>query len=624
MKKIIILISVLVVNAILLIQSFTYVNTAQYKEIKTVSYANINYDSRSKDPGVAFVKQFLEKDSATIKEIAVNFNMVVYSTENAGIFQTAPLNSGLRMEIDQASALNLIIRSKDGNFQTLKLVDRVELNKTYRLRINLNRESKLSINVNEGRGDAVLNNIDYAISEILVGTGYDKSLNFDGRLSDFSVDYKLFNRVPSLLQNFIGMLLFISFMYFLFLAFKEWSGPSPEISKENKIESLGLIILIGFGVAILFHYYMAFYMNKPYPFNTFLFFPTNNSNDFYNTVVFGNKALSLPPSYTRNYFPFLNLIISLFSLIKPHVLSFYIFSTIFILYLLRYNQLNLSIGRKQSDIKNILIFTFLTYPVLFSLERGNFELILFIFLSLFVYYYKAGKTFLSILFLSMSIAMKLYPAVFLVLLVADKRYKEVLYAIFTTLLLSAGSMLFLDGDFFGNITRMLQSQKLYTEMYALGDAGLDHGHSIFGVFKAVIYYLKINVDIRQLLTVYVAGVAAVFVALTIFILRFKIKFWQKIGLLIFAMALLPHVSNNYKLLHIFIPIYLFINTGEKERYGYAYIFLFGLLLIPKNYRVFDNLYAGVIFDPVIILLLSALIIIEAVKNKKTLLQPENK
>jgi len=170
MKKIIILISVLVVNAILLIQSFTYVNTAQYKEIKTVSYANINYDSRSKDPGVAFVKQFLEKDSATIKEIAVNFNMVVYSTENAGIFQTAPLNSGLRMEIDQASALNLIIRSKDGNFQTLKLVDRVELNKTYRLRINLNRESKLSINVNEGRGDAVLNNIDYAISEILVGT----------------------------------------------------------------------------------------------------------------------------------------------------------------------------------------------------------------------------------------------------------------------------------------------------------------------------------------------------------------------------------------------------------------------------------------------------------------------
>ena len=83
------------------------------------------------------------------------------------------------------------------------------------------------------------------------------------------------------------------------------------------------------------------------------------------------------------------------------------------------------------------------------------------------------------------------------------------------------------------------------------------------------------------------------------------------------MCLLPYASNNYKLIHFFIPLYLYINTDRKEKIDILYVILFSLLLIPKNFRfiIKYEFYSGVLIDPLIMLILISVIIINGLLKR---------
>jgi hypothetical protein len=56
-----------------------------------------------------------------------------------------------------------------------------------------------------------------------------------------------------------------------------------------------------------------------------------------------------------------------------------------------------------------------------------------------------------------------------------------------------------------------------------------------------------------------------------------------VTLLAFALIVLPYVSADYRLLHVFFPLCLFINSKDRGRYATFYGVMFALLLIPKDY-----------------------------------------
>jgi hypothetical protein len=72
------------------------------------------------------------------------------------------------------------------------------------------------------------------------------------------------------------------------------------------------------------------------------------------------------------------------------------------------------------------------------------------------------------------------------------------------------------------------------------------------------------------------------------------------------MNVLPFVSADYKLIHLFIPLFLLFNDDSPDKYSSAYLFLFGLLLIPKHY--FDYLLPSVL-DPFIMIFIAILIVV---------------
>lgn len=94
---------------------------------------------------------------------------------------------------------------------------------------------------------------------------------------------------------------------------------------------------------------------------------------------------------------------------------------------------------------------------------------------------------------------------------------------------------------------------------------------------------------KTVLRSYLVFTLACFAALSYYIARIERVIWKRVALLVCAMCLLPYTSTDYKLLHFFLPIFLFVNHPRPERYDMLYAVLFGLLLIPKSYVTFYDL-----------------------------------
>ena len=93
--------------------------------------------------------------------------------------------------------------------------------------------------------------------------------------------------------------------------------------------------------------------------------------------------------------------------------------------------------------------------------------------------------------------------------------------------------------------------------------------------------------------------------------------------LVSAAILLPHASADYKLIYIFIPMFMFINSDKKSRFDLFYIIMFALLLIPKDYYLFPKIVSddayndisiAVVLNILMILVMTAVVIIDGFSN----------
>jgi hypothetical protein len=394
------------------------------------------------------------------------------------------------------------------------------------------------------------------------------------------------------------------------------------MTKEKKIKIFLLIILTGFISSVFYHYILSNYLHKGIPYNTFLFLSNDQFKDFINVYH----------SRSSVYFPFGNLIINLFCLIKPIELSLIFFQLISVSAIFYYFYKNLAERSKLDSITNSVIFCLFSFPILFLIDRANFESFVVIFLGLFIYLYQKGEVNYSVLPLSCAIAMKLFPAVFLVLLFSDRKYRQIGWTIFLVIILTLLSSWILYGGIIEYFSQLAHDTDFYQKFYVIGDKGTDYGHSLFVLIKLIVLKFNPVFDISFLLKPYAILVLILFFLISVYITLIEKSFWKKTALLVFAMCLLPYVSANYKLTYLFIPITFFINSNDtdnntalffknklylnKINVDYLYIFLFGLLIIPKNYRLFIDLYDGVYLDPIIMIMFSILILFSGLINIK--------
>jgi hypothetical protein len=386
--------------------------------------------------------------------------------------------------------------------------------------------------------------------------------------------------------------------------------PVP-LTRESRIALVGTVVIAGVAAAIAYHYYLGVCHGRPYPANTYLFRPHAQFRDFLD--VYGLTAT--PEKFHGRldlwcYFPFGHLLPDALIWLEPNaaLLAYLTLLWVGIFWICRSETR--AAGRWQT-LRNALILACLPYPVQFVLDRANLEGVVFLLLSLFVGLVCRGRYGWSTLPLAMALAIKPFPAVFLVLLIVRRRFKEAVMACAAASGLTAVAAGILAWQTGYRISYLAPAADFYSEFMVVRGRGIPFGHSLWGLVWTSVHWYTADffpgANPEDILTAarqpYFLTVIGLFGGICWYLV-YERTFWKQVALLTFSMNLFPFISADYKLLHTLIPLFCFINARERERLDWGYAVLFGLLLIPKNYltldlpRLFDaNL--GVLVNPLL-------------------------
>jgi hypothetical protein len=251
------------------------------------------------------------------------------------------------------------------------------------------------------------------------------------------------------------------------------------MNKEQKINLISTLILIGFCVAIYYHFVVkGIYFHKGIDAHGFLCCPEINFSDLPDEVYNSKDLHPYVLDDTKgerhtisSYFPFsFTFILYPLSFVehKEVIIIGVIISIIVMLcgnyYFLTRTGVNDAEVVKIRDwptfLRNLFVLSFLTYPFLIQIDRMNVEVFLLTFELLFLIFYLRGKYYLSATFLSCAAAMKFYPAALFFLLLKDKRYKEFIFGASLALLLTILSLLLMKGGLVETVNGMFHEIKL--------------------------------------------------------------------------------------------------------------------------------------------------------------------
>ncbi len=399
--------------------------------------------------------------------------------------------------------------------------------------------------------------------------------------------------------------------------------PSVNLSADRRIKAISLFLLGGFLLAVLYHFIFGVYRSAPYPYNTFLFHPEDMFNDIRNPfgMVYGFRPY-MPKEFmeTATYFPFAYLPVYAFSVMGDCLrLPLYmgIFAILFAWLAHRHMRYEMrGLWQRVEYVRDFFIITFLSYPFMFALDRANFEMYVFLFVAFFLYHFRKGNDTAASLFLAAAIACKGYPAIFLVLFLKERKYRAVLGTCVISVLMAVVPLFLYGNGFSDNLRGFMLGLSEFKQYYVVETRGYSHNSCIYNVIRLFYAGVFHKTQIAALARDY-SAVGAVLGLLAVAYVWFREKsLWKQMLVLASTAILVPPVSGNYKLLMLFLPLWLFISDREQTRFTPLYCLFFALLLIPKEYpfhftiKEFEEFRLSGFLNPLLLLTFCGLIALE--------------
>lgn len=225
------------------------INWLPYTENKRVEYRNVSFDS-SINPNPWQSKVEAESPGEFVRaEIEISFQLLVDSIEDYdNVFQTAPWNEGIRLELAKPAKLAFVIPEKGGGagrIRGLYLTQQFQFRKWYTVRLRINPEQRFQAWLNDFPAIDIQDATwVYAVSEVALGTGFNRTRPFHGKVADFTIRYQTWKPEAHFLLPLLfsrGLLVLLSVILAGFLCFDsaQRAGPAilgwiqPRVDNEN-------------------------------------------------------------------------------------------------------------------------------------------------------------------------------------------------------------------------------------------------------------------------------------------------------------------------------------------------------------------------------------------------------
>ncbi len=403
------------------------------------------------------------------------------------------------------------------------------------------------------------------------------------------------------------------------------------MDRERKTAWLVLIVLVGFVVAVVAHYIVAQFVMRGYPYSTFLYLPDDSNGggwpgepnvigvhrfgDFYEAWVNSrgpHPYTDTPLGVASSYFPLTHvLMFPLAQLSLSLALAVYVLVFVVFFVTLLYRAVG---GDRLHRGQAALVLTACSTPVLFLLDRGNIEGFLFAALAGSMLAYRRDRFYLAAVLLAIPIAMKGAAGVFWLLFLFDGRLRELLASIAASALLTLAALVALPGSTSANIDGLRGALDSISAATTDGTTALLHSASLKAAFSVLGRWDDhFNFFVQNY--AFVGLVALLAVALVLALLRPVL--WQRVALVSGAMILVPALSFEYRMLHLYVPLVLFLVAREPRRSDPLFVALFGLLLVPKGLPIlFDDVNVGSLVNPLLLAVLMTAVVVDAALDER--------
>lgn len=241
----------------------------------------------------------------------------------------------------------------------------------------------------------------------------------------------------------------------------------------------------------------------------------------------------------------------------------------------------------------------ISYPFWLAIERGNMSMVVLIVLLYAMALMDSEKGWereLALILIAIAAGLKLYPAVFGVLYLAEKRYREAVRLVLYGLFFFFAPFLFFQGTI---------GLKLFLHNISAVNSGVT-GVSIAGITGRIGVVLGLDLSLAHSIGKVISGMYFAVVLILCFI---RGKSWKTITFLSSLMIVFVAASGTYCLIYCVIPFFIYLNEmGKKERYekiDYVYAVLFALVFTAYPLKAFGSsgmLYISLYFLLVVLII----------------------
>jgi Glycosyltransferase family 87 len=428
----------------------------------------------------------------------------------------------------------------------------------------------------------------------------------------------------------------------------------PDQSSPSQLEQLKFLIAfafiatIGMWANLMYYTWFPDTLGWKYPDNTFQCVQVSRFSDFYAMVELNrirdpynthNRQPQVPPKFLKSAYPPLAEVF------------FHVFSWFDV----NYKEINTAGVSKGQDgalwlylgipfiafpilvlcwlkppmpwLTAFLVLTGfnLSYPMIFSIDRGNLELYVFILITLFAWL--ANSDFpiwrkVAIVSIGAAAALKIYPLVFTFIYLKQRRWMAAVGVVLTAAAFTLVSYLLLDGTLAANIAAHFEivrdtAHKTSTDVVW----GTRYSSSLFSLIflslKSVFHCEKVALWFQF----HYSPVLWLFTLAVVVILAVRRMSFARLLLAVCCLAILATPeSPDYKLLLLFPATIAVIAEGGGTRiFNLLFVAIMGLLLVAKNWvMIFAEVSYGSIFNPFLVLALLVLVIVAPAQQGVTL------
>lgn len=236
----------------------------------------------------------------------------------------------------------------------------------------------------------------------------------------------------------------------------------------------------------------------------------------------------------------------------------------------------------QSDLFALSIL--FSGPILFSIERGNIILLALVFLLLFELFYNSKNKYLrylSYIALALSASIKIYPALFGVLIISHKRWKEVFGAIAIGVLIFVIPFLYLCG--WEGVISMYKNIVYASPI--LANRGMGYIFSFANLMKIIQTFSGSALIKGSIMLKVIPSCIALFIFLT------NKDEWKKMFAIVLLFVWIHEFSSTYTLIFFILPLISYLNVDDGNKISiidHIYTILYVIMFLPTATATFPE------------------------------------